>query len=64
MKAPIFLCLPDLVRGIPIRLEILALKAEMPKKRLQENPPKFIKYSLIFMAIYHIANLICIKITI
>jgi len=42
MKAPIFLCLPDLVRGMPIRLEILALKAEMPKKRLQENPPRFI----------------------
>ena len=42
MKAPIFLCLPDRVSGMPIRLEILALKAEMPRKRLQEKPPRFI----------------------
>lgn len=46
MKAPIFLCLPDLVSGIPIRLEILALKAEIPKNRLQENPPRFISLNL------------------
>jgi len=42
MKAPIFLCLPDLVSGIPTCLEILALKAEIPKNRFQENPPRFI----------------------
>ena len=42
MKAPIFLCLPDLVSGMPICLEILALKAEMPRNRLQEKPPRFI----------------------
>lgn len=42
MKAPSFLCLPDLVNGIPISLEILALKAEIPKSRLQEKPPQFI----------------------
>jgi hypothetical protein len=41
-KAPIFLCLPDLVSGIPMLLEILALNAEMPRNRLQENPPRFI----------------------
>lgn len=42
MKAPIFLCLPGLVNGIPTCLEILALKVEIPKNRFQENPPLFI----------------------
>jgi len=42
MKAPIFLCLPDLERGIPIDREILAWKAEIPKNLLQEKPPRFI----------------------
>lgn len=41
MKAPIFLCLPDLERGIPIDREILAWKAEIPKNLLQEKPPRF-----------------------
>ena len=42
IKAPNFLCLPDLVKGIPIRLEIRDLNAEIPKNLLQEKPPRFI----------------------
>ena len=41
-NAPIFLCLPDLVRGTPIFLEILDFKAEIPRNRFQEKPPRFI----------------------
>lgn len=40
-KAPSFLCLPDLVSGMPIFLEIRALKAEIPTNLLQEKPPLF-----------------------
>lgn len=42
MNAPNFLCLPDLVNGIPVSLEILDLNAEMPRNRFQEKPPLFI----------------------
>ena len=42
ISAPNFLCLPERVRGIPIRLEILALHAETPKNLFQEKPPLFI----------------------
>lgn len=45
--APSLRCLPERDNGIPISRDILALKAEIPKKRLQENPPLFIvSYSL------------------
>ena len=40
-KAPIFLCLPDFVNGIPIFLEIFALSPETPKSLFHENPPRF-----------------------
>jgi hypothetical protein len=43
MSAPIFLCLPDRVRGMPIFLEILALNAEIPTNRFHEKPPLFIE---------------------
>lgn len=40
--APIFLWRPDLVKGTPIFLLILALACEIPKNLFQENPPLFI----------------------
>lgn len=46
-KAPIFLWRPDLLKGIPIFLEILALKAEIPTNLFQENPPLFILHPLV-----------------
>lgn len=39
---PNFRCLPDLVSGTPMDLEILDLAAEMPSSRLQLKPPMFI----------------------
>lgn len=39
IKAPNFLWRPDLVSGMPIFLDILALSAEIPIKRFHENPP-------------------------
>ncbi len=44
MKAPSFLCLPERVRGIPIFLDIRALKADIPINLLQENPPLFMLF--------------------
>jgi hypothetical protein len=46
MIAPILRCLPDLVRGMPICLDILDLKADMPRNRFQEKPPRFIYLTL------------------
>jgi hypothetical protein len=40
--APIFLCRPLSVSGIPMDREILDLAAEIPRNRFQENPPEFI----------------------
>jgi hypothetical protein len=34
-------CLPDLVKGMPILRESLDLAAEIPRRRFQENPPRF-----------------------
>lgn len=34
---PTFLCLPDLVKGIPVAREILRLAEEMPTARFHEN---------------------------
>lgn len=42
MAEPAFLCLPDLVSGIPIFLEIRDLAAEIPSNLFHENPPLFI----------------------
>ncbi len=41
-NAPNFLCLPERVKGMPIRLEMRALNAETPKNLFQEKPPLFI----------------------
>ena len=42
IKAPSFLCRPDLVKGMPMLRDILAFSAETPKNRFQEKPPLFI----------------------
>lgn len=41
IDAPNFRCLPVRVNGIPIRLEILALAADIARSRLHEKPPVF-----------------------
>jgi len=38
--APAFLCLPDLVNGMPILRESLDFAAEIPSARFQEKPPR------------------------
>ena len=42
IAAPSLRSRPDLVKGIPILLLILALAWEIPRKRFQEKPPLFI----------------------
>jgi hypothetical protein len=39
IAAPALRCLPDLVKGIPVFLDIRDLAAETPRKRFHENPP-------------------------
>jgi len=39
---PIFLCLPLLVRGIPIERDIFDFAEEIPINRFHEKPPLFI----------------------
>ena len=41
MPAPNFLCLPLLVKGMPVFLDILCLACVIPKARFQEKPPRF-----------------------
>lgn len=36
---PIFLCLPDLVHGMPVARLILDLAADTPRSRFHEKPP-------------------------
>lgn len=48
IKLPIFLCLPLLVSGIPICLEMFCLTLVMPSNLFQENPPLFILFSYLF----------------
>ena len=43
IAAPNLRSRPDLVKGIPILLLILALAWEIPKNLFQEKPPLFIK---------------------
>jgi len=51
-----FFCRPDLVRGMPIFLDILLLVPEMPSARFQENEkPNFlvIRYLLPYSCLPH-----------
>jgi hypothetical protein len=38
-NAPNFLCLPLLVKGIPVFRDILCFARVIPRNRFQENPP-------------------------
>jgi hypothetical protein len=44
MKAPNLRLRPPFVRGIPIVLEILDLKAENPMNLQNEKPPRFMRF--------------------
>ena len=41
IPAPNFLCLPLLVKGMPVFLDILCLARVIPRARFQEKPPRF-----------------------
>ena len=47
---PIFLCLPDLVKGIPVLRENFCLALVMPTALFHEKPPLFIEFRPLCLA--------------
>lgn len=55
MSAPSFLCRPERVKGMPIRLDKRALAAETPNSLFHENPPLFISLLCVY---FYLKNLV------